>query len=40
MKFITLRLTAKELDLLTTLAAHQLFRKEFIDLRMPGYLLG
>ena len=37
MKLITLRLTVKELDLLTTLAAEQLFRKEFIDPRMPGY---
>jgi hypothetical protein len=37
MKLITLRLTVKELDLLTTLAAEQLFRKEFIDSRMPGY---
>ena len=37
MKLITLRLTVKELELLTTLAADQLFRKEFIDPRMPGY---
>lgn len=34
---ITVRLTIKELELLTTLAADQLFRKEFIDPRMPGY---
>ena len=37
MKLITLRLTVKELELLTTLAADQLFRKEFIDPRMPAY---
>ena len=37
MKLITLKLTVKELELLTTLAADQLFRKEFIDSRMPGY---
>jgi hypothetical protein len=33
---ITLKLTAKELDLLTSLASDQLFRREFIDSRMPG----
>ena len=32
----TLKLTAKELDLLTSLASDQLFRREFIDSRMPG----
>ena len=37
MKLITLKLTVRELELLTTLAADQLFRKEFIDPRMPGY---
>ena len=37
MKLVTLKLTVKELELLTTLAADQLFRKEFIDPRMPGY---
>ncbi|MFZ0592138.1 MAG: hypothetical protein WAM39_16855 [Bryobacteraceae bacterium] len=35
--FITLRLTVEELRLLTALAADQLFRKEFIDTRMPGH---
>jgi hypothetical protein len=34
---ITLRLTAKELDLLSNLASDQLFRREFIDPRLPGY---
>lgn len=37
MRFITLKLTVKEVELLTTLASDQLFRKEFIDPRMPGY---
>ena len=37
MKFITLKLTVEELRLLTSLAADQLFRKEFIDPRMPGH---
>jgi hypothetical protein len=37
MKLITLKVTAKELELLTTLASDQLFRREFIDPRMPGY---
>ena len=37
MKLITLKLTEDELKLLTTLAADQLFRKEFIDPRMVGY---
>ena len=37
MKHITLKVTVKELELLTTLAPDQLFRKEFIDPKMPGY---
>ena len=37
MKSIELKLTPQELKLLTTLAADQLFRKEFIDPQMPGY---
>ena len=37
MKLVTLKLTVKELELLTALAADQLFRKEFIDPRMPGH---
>jgi hypothetical protein len=32
-----LKLTLEELRLLATLASDQLFRKEFIDPRMPGY---
>ena len=34
---ITVKLTAKELDLLSSLASDQLFRREFIDSRLPGY---
>jgi hypothetical protein len=34
---ISLKLTVKELDLLCTLASDQLFRREFIDARLPGY---
>lgn len=36
MTSITVRFTATELRLLTTLASDQLFRREFIDPRMPG----
>ena len=36
MKLVTLKLTTKELELLTTLVADQLFRKEFIDPKIPG----
>lgn len=35
--FITLKLTPEELELLTSLASDQLFRKEFIDPKMPGF---
>ena len=37
MKYVTLKLTLEELRLLATLASDQLFRKEFIDPKMPGY---
>ena len=37
MKLITLKVTAEELKLLTSLASDQLFRKEFIDPKIPGY---
>jgi hypothetical protein len=37
MTLINLKLTEKELQLLTTLASDQLFRREFIDPKMPGY---
>jgi hypothetical protein len=34
---IIVKLTAKELELLSSLASDQLFRREFIDPRLPGY---
>lgn len=34
---ITVKLTAAELELLSSLASDQLFRREFIDPRFPGY---
>jgi len=37
MILISLKFTAKELELLASLASDQLFRREFIDPRMPGY---
>ena len=36
MKKIILKLTPEELRLLATLASDQIFRREFIDSRMPG----
>lgn len=37
MKKITLDFTAEELGVLTTMASDQLFRKQFIDSKMPGF---
>lgn len=37
MTLISLKFTVQELELLSSLAADQLFRREFIDPRMPGY---
>jgi hypothetical protein len=37
MTLITLNPTFQELELLTTLVSDQLFRREFIDPKMPGY---
>jgi hypothetical protein len=34
---ITVKLTTNELELLSSLASDQLFRREFIDPRVPGY---
>jgi hypothetical protein len=34
---ITVKFTVKELELLSSLASDQLFRREFIDPRLPGY---
>ena len=37
MKNIKIEVTLQELLLLTTLTSDQLFRREFIDPKMPGY---
>jgi hypothetical protein len=37
MTLISLNLTFQELELLTTLVSDQLFRREFIDPKMPGH---
>jgi hypothetical protein len=37
MKNIKIEVTLEELLLLTTLVSDQLFRREFIDPKMPGY---
>lgn len=37
MALITVKFTEQELGLLATLASDQLFRREFIDPKMPGY---
>ncbi len=37
MKKLTLEFTVEELGALTSLASDQLFRKQFIDPKMPGY---
>jgi len=37
MAVINLRLTHEELELLTALASDQLFRRQFIDPKLPGY---
>jgi hypothetical protein len=34
---ITLKMTQKELQLLTALASDQIFRLEFIDSKLPGF---
>ena len=34
---ITVKLTVEELELLTKLASDQLFRREFIEPKMPGF---
>ena len=38
MTTITLKLNAEELHLLSSLASDQLFRREFIDPKMPGHI--
>jgi hypothetical protein len=37
MKRVTVTFTTAELTLLSSLATDQLFRREFIDPRLPGY---
>ena len=37
MRLITVKLSEQELTLLTALASDQLFRREFIDPKIPGY---
>jgi len=37
---ITVKLSIDELILLTTLASDQLFRREFIDPKMPGFKIN
>jgi hypothetical protein len=37
MKLINFALTVEELSLLASLASDQLFRRQFIDPKMPGY---
>jgi hypothetical protein len=37
MTLITVKFTSRELELLASLASDQLFRREFIDPKMPGY---
>ncbi len=37
MKKLTLEFTVEELGVLTSMASDQLFRKQFIDPKMPGF---
>ena len=37
---ISVKFTTRELELLSSLAADQLFRREFIDPRIPGHILN
>lgn len=36
-QLITLKLTMEEIRLLASLASDELFRREFVDRRLPGY---
>jgi hypothetical protein len=38
MKKVTLDFTPEELSVLTAMASDQLFRKQFIDPKMPGFI--
>jgi hypothetical protein len=37
MTLISIKFSARELEVLISLASDQLFRREFIDPRLPGY---
>ncbi len=37
MNVLTLKLTIREMELLAALASDQMFRREFIDPKFPGY---
>ena len=37
MTLISVKFTTHEIELLSSLASDQLFRREFIDSRLPGY---
>jgi hypothetical protein len=37
MPVITVKLSEREIELLASLASDQLFRREFIDSRLPGF---
>ncbi len=40
MRKVTLEFTPEELGALTAMASDQLFRKQFIDPKMPGFILN
>jgi len=40
MRRVTIKLTIKELELLTSLVSDQAFRREFIDSKIPGYKIN
>ena len=40
MRRVTIKFTIRELELLTSLASDQAFRREFIDSKMPGYKIN
>ena len=40
MKKLTLEFTVEELSALTDMASNQLFRKQFIDPKMPGFVVN
>ena len=40
MRRVTIKLTIKELELLTSLVSDQAFRREYIESKMPGYRIN